>query len=200
MTTLVDNLRMRFTKLAIEGAWLAEFEIWKDERGSFREWYKNESPDGIVGDYFSVEQANISVSTLGTLRGIHYSLSPKGQAKWITCVYGAIKDVIVDIRIGSPTFGRWIEVELSGDSGKAIYIAEGLGHSFLSLIENSTVAYLVSSQYSEFEEFGINPLDEKLGIVWGVEENKLKLSKKDREAPTLEERLQEQRLPKWNSI
>ena len=102
---------MELTPLGIEGAWLAESPVWSDDRGFFREWFKSESIKQVVGRDFKVEQANISSSTKGTLRGIHYSLATKGQAKWVTCVSGLIKDVIVDIRPNSKTFGKWIEVE-----------------------------------------------------------------------------------------
>jgi dTDP-4-dehydrorhamnose 3,5-epimerase len=86
---------------------------------------------------------------LGLLRGIHYSIAPRGQAKWITCVSGSIQDVIVDIRPDSKTFGQWVDVELKGDSGKAVLISEGLGHGFLALEDNTAVAYLVSTPFSQ---------------------------------------------------
>jgi dTDP-4-dehydrorhamnose 3,5-epimerase len=187
---------MELTPLGIEGAWLAESPVWSDDRGFFREWFKSESIKQVVGRDFKVEQANISSSTKGTLRGIHYSLAAKGQAKWVTCVSGSIKDVIVDIRPNSKTFGKWIEVELSGKSGNALLIGEGLGHGFISLADVSTVAYLVSSPFSPSEEFEINPLDQALGINWGISLSELKISNKDKNAPTLEERKKEGKLPK----
>ena len=101
---------MNLIPLGIEGAWLAESQVWSDERGFFREWFKAEDVKSVTGRDFGIEQANISLSSLGTLRGIHYSIAPRGQAKWITCVSGSIKDVIVDIRPASQTFGNWVEV------------------------------------------------------------------------------------------
>jgi dTDP-4-dehydrorhamnose 3,5-epimerase len=187
---------MELIPLGIEGAWLAESPIWSDERGFFREWFKTENVNQEVGHNFNVEQANISSSVKGTLRGIHYSLAEKGQAKWVTCVSGLIKDVIVDIRPNSKTFRKWIEVELSGTSGNSILIGQGLGHGFVSLAEASVVAYLVSSPFSPTEEFEINPLDLALGINWGLAIKELKISDKDRNAPTLEERSKEGKLPK----
>jgi len=145
---------------------------------------------------FKVEQANLSSSFKGTTRGIHYSLAAKGQAKWVTCVSGLIKDVVVDIRPDSKTYGEWIAIELGGSLGKAVLIGEGLGHGFISLAEVSTVAYLVSSPFSPTEEFEINPLDPALGIDWGMPLSELKISDKDRNAPTLEERKKEGKLPK----
>jgi len=186
---------MELTPLGIEGAWLAESPVWSDDRGFFREWFKSTDVKNVTGREFGIEQANISVSSKGTLRGIHYSIAPRGQAKWVTCVAGSIKDVIVDIRPDSKSFGQWIEVELSGDSGKSVVISEGLGHGFLALEDNTAVAYLVSTPFSPTDEFEINPLDEKIGINWGMESSELKISEKDKKAPTLAERLAEGKLP-----
>jgi dTDP-4-dehydrorhamnose 3,5-epimerase len=186
---------MKLTPLDIDGAWLAQSPVWSDDRGFFREWFKAEDINKAVGRDFIVEQANISSSTKGTLRGIHYSLAEKGQAKWVTCVSGLIKDVIVDIRPNSKTFGKWIEVELGGTSGDAVLISEGLGHGFIALAEASTVAYLVSSPFSPAEEFEINPLDPAVGINWGLPLSNLKISHKDQNAPSLHERFQEGKLP-----
>ena len=187
---------MNLIPLGIEGAWLAESPVWSDERGFFREWFKAEDVKSVTGRDFGIEQANISLSSLGTLRGIHYSIAPRGQAKWITCVSGSIKDVIVDIRPASQTFGNWIEVELNGNSGKAVFISEGLGHGFIALEDNTAVAYLVSTPFSPSDEFDINPLDEKIGINWGMDLSELKISEKDKNASTLAERLAEGKLPK----
>jgi dTDP-4-dehydrorhamnose 3,5-epimerase len=187
---------MELTPLGIDGAWLAESPVWSDDRGFFREWFKSEDVEAATGREFGIEQANISLSSAGTLRGIHYSIAPRGQAKWVTCVSGSIQDVIVDIRPESKTFGQWIDVELKGDSGKAVLINEGLGHGFLALEDNTAVAYLVSTRFSRTDEFEINPLDEKIGIKWGMDLSSLKISAKDKIAPTLAERLAEGKLPK----
>ena len=187
---------MKLTPLGLEGAWLAESPVWSDDRGFFREWFKSEDVKAATGREFGIEQANISLSSAGTLRGIHYSIALRGQAKWITCVSGSMQDVVVDIRTDSRTFGQWIDVELKGDSGKAVLISEGLGHGFLALEDNTAVAYLVSTPFSPTDEFEINPLDEKIGIKWGVDLSSLKISGKDKIAPTLAERLVEGKLPK----
>ena len=186
---------MKITQLEIEGVWVAESPIWSDDRGFFREWFKSDSIRAATGRDFGIEQANISLSSKGTLRGIHYSIAPRGQAKWVTCVSGAIKDVIVDIRLESPTFGKWVEVELRGDSGKAVLISEGLGHGFIALEDNTAVAYLVSTSFSPTHEFEINPLDKEIAINWGMQLSDLKISDKDKKAPTLQERLIEGKLP-----
>lgn len=186
---------MKLTPLGIEGAWLAESPVWSDERGFFREWFKAEDVKTATGRDFGIEQANISLSSMGTLRGIHYSIAPQGQSKWITCVSGSIQDVIVDIRSDSKTFGQWVDVDLRGDSGQAVFISEGLGHGFLALEDNTTVAYLVSTPFSPTDEFEINPLDENIRIEWSKDLATLKISDKDKMAPTLAERLNEGKLP-----
>ncbi len=187
---------MELKPLGIEGVWLAESPVWSDDRGFFREWFKSTDIKNATGRDFGIEQANISLSSKGTLRGIHYSIAPRGQAKWITCVSGSIKDVIVDIHPDSKSFGQWLEVELRGDSGKAVLISEGLGHGFVALEDNTAVAYLVSTPFSPSDELEINPLDEKIGINWGFDLSELKISDKDKQAPTLAERFAEGKLPK----
>jgi dTDP-4-dehydrorhamnose 3,5-epimerase len=185
---------MKLTPLDIEGVWVAESPIWHDDRGFFREWFKVDSIKEATGLDFGIEQANISLSSKGTLRGIHYSIAPRGQAKWVTCVSGAIKDVIVDIRPESSTYGKWVAADLRGDSGTSVLISEGLGHGFIALEDNTAVAYLVSTPFSPNHEFEINPLDEKIAIEWGMPLNDLKISVKDKIAPTLQERLNEGKL------
>jgi len=186
---------MELTLLGIEGAWVATSPVWSDDRGFFREWFKSADLLAATGIDFGVQQANISSSARGVVRGIHYSLAAVGQAKWVTCVSGAIRDVIVDIRPGSPTYGKHEVVELAGASGKAVLIGEGLGHGFVSLADASTVAYLVTSPFSPTEEFEINPLDPELGIEWGLPVSELRLSPKDAAAPSLAERLGQGKLP-----
>jgi dTDP-4-dehydrorhamnose 3,5-epimerase len=191
---------MNLTPLGLEGAWLAESPVWSDDRGFFREWFKSEDVKAATGREFGIEQANISLSSAGTLRGIHYSIALRGQAKWITCVSGSIQDVIVDIRPDSKTFGQWIDIELKGDSGKAVLISEVLGHGFLALEDNTAVAYLASTPFSSTDEFEINPLEEEIGIRWGMDLSSLKISGKDKIAPTLAERLAEGNLPTLRSM
>jgi dTDP-4-dehydrorhamnose 3,5-epimerase len=187
---------MKVTPLGIDGAWVAESPVWSDERGFFREWFKSEDVLAATGINFSIQQANISQSQRGVIRGIHYSLAPQGQAKWVTCVNGSIRDVIVDIRPSSPTFGKSVFIDLNGLDGRAVLIGAGLGHGFASLAHSSTIAYLLSSPYSPTEEFEINPMDPELGIDWGVDLSKVSLSEKDKMAPSLAERHKEGNLPK----
>jgi dTDP-4-dehydrorhamnose 3,5-epimerase len=186
---------MKLTSLGIEGAWVAESPVWSDERGFFREWFKSEDVLAATGINFSIQQANISQSQRGVIRGIHYSLAREGQAKWVTCVNGGIRDVIVDIRLSSPTFGKSVFVDLNGLDGRAVLIGPGLGHGFASLADSSTIAYLLSSSYSPTEEFEINPLDPDLGIDWGVDLSEVSLSEKDKLAASFAQRQVEGKLP-----
>jgi dTDP-4-dehydrorhamnose 3,5-epimerase len=186
---------MKLTQLGIEGAWLAEWPMWSDERGYFREWFKTEDTRAITGIDFAIQQANISLSQRGVIRGIHYSLAPQGQAKWVTCINGSIRDVIVDIRPSSPTFGKSVFVDLNGLDGRAVLIGAGLGHGFASLADSSTIAYLLSSPYSPGEEFEINPMDPDLGIDWSIDLAEVSLSEKDKLAPSIAERHAQGKLP-----
>ena len=113
-------------------------------------------------------------------------IAPRGQAKWITCISGSIWDVVVDLRPSSSTFKSWIGVELNAESGDAVFISNGLGHGYMSLENNSTVVYLVTSPYSPTEEFEIFPLDPELAISWPLENPSL--STKDKSGPTFANR------------
>ena len=189
---------MKITRLGIEGAWFAESEVWPDERGFFREWFKQEDVFRETGLNFSVQQANFSMSGKGVVRGIHYSLAPLGQAKWVTCVSGSIVDVVVDLRPNSRTFKKIEYIELNPKDGKAILIGSGLGHGFISKEDHSGVSYLLTSPYSPAHEFDISPMDKDLGITWIDEhdgETKIILSPKDLSAPSLKARLEQGELP-----
>lgn len=181
---------MELTPLGIEGAWVADSPLWSDDRGFFREWFKREEIFSKTGIDFSVQQANISISNKGVIRGIHYSLAPEGQAKWVTCVTGSIIDVIIDIRPNSPTYKRIEYIELKSNQSRSLLIGKGLGHGFISLENKSSVSYLLSSPYSAKMEFGISPTDETLKINWHLEVAGVTgviFSPKDANAPTLEE-------------
>ena len=187
---------MDLVPLEIDGCWLIKSPVISDHRGHFREWFKPLEYANVSSMKFEAKQGNISKSSRGTVRGIHYSLAEEGQAKWITCVTGAIKDFIVDIRPNSPTFRKWIEVRLTPQDGYSIFIARDLGHAFISMENETTVAYLVSSPLSPNDEYSINPLDADLNIDWGFEVGQLNFSQKDHLAPTLKQREEEGRLPR----
>lgn len=189
---------MELTPLSIEGAWLAESPIWSDDRGFFREWFKREEVLSKTGIDFSVQQANVSISKRGVIRGIHYSLAPQGQAKWITCVEGSILDVVVDLRPESPTFKKHEIVHLKGNDGGALLIGVGLGHGFLSLEDNTYTSYLLSSPYNPAFEYEIQPTDPELNINWNHElifGHKFVISDKDFQAPSVQDRASRGQLP-----
>ncbi|GHE52837.1 dTDP-4-dehydrorhamnose 3,5-epimerase [Streptomyces capitiformicae] len=170
--------------LSIDGAWVHEPQVFADHRGSFFEWFDGDAFHEAVGADLRLAQANCSVSRRGVVRGIHYADVPPGQAKYVTCVRGAVLDVVADIRTGSPTFGQWDAVRLDDDSHRCVFLSEGLGHAFMALTAESTVVYLCSEGYAPRREHGIHPLDASLGIDWPVDRPPL-LSDKDAAAPTL---------------
>lgn len=176
---------MRVESLDIEGAWVVTPAIHGDARGAFLEWFKQEAFRRAVGHTFTVEQANCSVSARGVLRGIHFADVPPSQAKYVMCTAGAILDVVVDIRVGSPTFGQWRSVRLDDRDRRAVYLSEGLGHGFLSLQDGSTVVYLCSTPYNPGREHEIHPRDPALGIDWELGDLVPELSAKDAAAPSL---------------
>jgi dTDP-4-dehydrorhamnose 3,5-epimerase len=172
--------------LKIDGAWAFTPRIFGDLRGSFLEWFKDAELQADVGHSMEIAQANCSVSRRGVVRGIHFSDVPPGQAKYVTCASGAIIDVVVDIRVGSPSFGHWDALQLDDQTRQALYIGEGLGHAFTALSEQATVLYLCSTPYAPDREHGVNPLDPAVGITWPSDIEPV-LSDKDAAAPSLAE-------------
>ena len=183
---------------SIEGLWLFTPILRPDDRGVFLESFKDSVFTEAVGHRFDLKQMNISVSKQGTVRGIHFADVPPGQAKYVQCFDGRILDIVVDIRVGSPTFGQWEAVELDGDSRQGLYIAEGLGHAFCALSESVTVGYLCSEPYSPTHEHGIHPLDTELALPW-PDGSASVLSPKDAAAPTLAHALQVGLLPSYTA-
>ena len=181
---------MTYRELSVPGAWEITPKQHGDPRGVFLEYFQGGPFTEAVGHAFDLQQANCSVSAAGVLRGIHFADVPPGQAKYVTCAKGAVLDVAVDLRVGSPTFGRWDTVLLDDVDRRAIYLSEGLGHAFMSLEDDSTVLYLCSTGYSPGREHGIHPLDPEVGIDWpttGRDGRPItpQLSAKDLAAPSL---------------
>ncbi|KXK59112.1 dTDP-4-dehydrorhamnose 3,5-epimerase [Micromonospora rosaria] len=176
---------MRLEPLGIEGAWKVVPRQHADGRGLFAEWYRHDRFAEVVGHPLDLAQANVSVSRRGVVRGIHFSDVPPGQAKYITCVSGEVVDVVVDLRVGSPTFGRWEAVPLDDVERAALYLAEGLGHGFCTLSPEATVVYLCSSTYDPERERAVHPFDPELGIRWPT--TAPRLSDRDATAPGLAE-------------
>jgi dTDP-4-dehydrorhamnose 3,5-epimerase len=183
--------------LAIEGLWEITPLLRPDDRGVFLEAYKSDLLSEAIGHPFTLRQMNISVSSAGTVRGIHFADVPVGQAKYVQCMAGSILDVVVDIRVGSPTFGQWDAIELNSTSRKALYISEGLGHAFCALADDATVGYLCSEPYSPTHEHGIHPMDSDLALPW-PEGTAALLSPKDAGAPTLASALESGLLPSYD--
>jgi dTDP-4-dehydrorhamnose 3,5-epimerase len=187
---------MEARELAVPGAWEITPKQHFDSRGMFFEWLTDRGFTGFAGHRLDVQQANCSVSTAGVLRGLHFAQVPPSQAKYVTCLSGAVFDVAVDIRVGSPTFGQWDSVLLDERDRRSIYISEGLAHGFLALQDNSTVMYLCSAEYSPQREHTICPTDPTIAVDW-PSGHKLVLSDRDAAAPTLEEVRAAGLLPTW---
>ena len=183
---------MTYRELAVPGAFEITPQQFGDPRGLFLEAFKAGPFTEAVGHSFDLQQVNTSVSAAGVLRGIHFADVPPSQAKYVMCAQGAVLDVIVDIRVGSPTFGTWDAVLLDDVDRRAVYLSEGLGHAFMSLEDGSTVVYLCSSGYAPGREHGIHPLDPELAVAWPTTARDgspitPQLSEKDEAAPTLAE-------------
>ena len=183
-------------ELGIDGAWLYEHQVWQDQRGRFFEMFRGNEFAQDLGYPLEVAQVNCSASRWGVIRGIHFADVPPGQAKYVCCVSGRIMDVVVDLRIGSPTFKAWQAVELDASGGRTLFIAEGLGHAFTALSAEATVVYLCSSPYNPCGEHGVHPLDPDIGISWPDAASAI-LSGKDAAAPGLEQALAAGLLPTY---
>lgn len=174
---------------------IIEPEIHFDPRGSFREWFAASDFEQELGFPLMLAQANISVSTPGVIRGLHAGTAELGQAKYVTCVAGSVRDIIVDIRRGSPTFGHSATVELSAESGRGVFIPVGFAHGFATAT-GATVVYLTTAEYDPTQEFGISPLDPALALDWGLAAGQEPvLSAADAAAPTLAVLATDPRLP-----
>jgi len=189
---------MKVRELDIPGAWEITPEIHGDARGLFFEWLTDRGFTGFAGHSFDVRQANCSVSAAGVLRGLHFAQLPPSQAKYVTCVSGSVFDVVVDIRLGSPTFGRSDSVVLDDTDHRTIYLSEGLAHGFLALQDNSTVMYLCSAEYNPQREHTICATDPALAIDWPLVDGAVpSLSDRDAVAPSLDEVRKSGLLPTW---
>lgn len=191
---------MTVRELAVPGAWEITPKLHGDSRGMFFEWFTAGEFSGFAGHRFDLQQANCSVSSAGVLRGLHFTQLPPSQAKYVTCLRGSVFDVVVDIRVGSPTYGQWDSVLLDDRDRRTVYISEGLAHGFLALQDDSTVVYLCSAGYSPEREHSIRADDPALGITWPgtVFGSEVVLSGRDAEAPTLDEVRAAGLLPTWD--
>ncbi|MBD0291002.1 MAG: dTDP-4-dehydrorhamnose 3,5-epimerase [Thermoleophilia bacterium] len=178
---------MIFTETDLSGAYVVDLERREDERGFFaRAWCRNEFVDaGLSPD---LVQCNISYNRRrGTVRGMHYQLPPDAEVKLVRCTRGAVYDVIVDLREGSPTYTRWIGVELSGENGRALYVPEGFAHGYQTLADETETFYQVSAFYAPGAERGLRWDDPAIAIRWPLPGDPV-ISEKDRSWPYLDGR------------
>jgi dTDP-4-dehydrorhamnose 3,5-epimerase len=193
---VVSKLKVR--ELNIPGTWEITPTIHGDSRGLFFEWLTDSGFTSFAGHRLDVRQANCSVSSAGVLRGLHFAQLPPSQAKYVTCVHGSVFDVVIDIRLGSPTFGQWDSIVLDDKDRRTIYISEGLAHGFLALQDNSTVMYLCSAEYNPQREHTIHATDPALGIEWPLVDGVApSLSDRDAAAPSFDEVRKSGLLPSW---
>ena len=183
--------------LKVPGAWVVTPRRHADDRGMFCEWFRADVLSGAIGHRFDLAQANCSVSRRGVLRGIHFADVPPGQAKFVHCTAGVVVDFVVDIRVGSPTFGAWDSVLLDAGERRSVYVSEGLGHAFFALTNDATVVYLWSTGYAPGREHGIDPFDADLGIEWPAGIQPV-LSEKDAAAPSLATAREQGLLPRYS--
>jgi dTDP-4-dehydrorhamnose 3,5-epimerase len=187
---------MKAQPLKISGSWKIEFQKFDDNRGFFYESFIEEDFKKLIGRNLNIKQTNTSSSSKGSVRGIHYALVPPSQAKLVQCQRGSIKDYVIDIRVGSPTFGQFEEIELNENSASAVFIEEGLAHAFVALENQTVVTYFVTEKYNPEREKGINPFDKTLKVKWPDLE--LILSEKDKQAISLEEAKNQGLLPSFD--
>ncbi|MGH3671238.1 MAG: dTDP-4-dehydrorhamnose 3,5-epimerase family protein [Pseudonocardiaceae bacterium] len=189
---------MQFRELAVPG--VVEFipEVFPDMRGRFVAPFQEVAFLAATGHRLSLAQSNYSLSRRGVIRGVHFSDVPPGQGKYVYCPRGALLDVAVDLRIGSPRFGRWDAVMLDEETHRAVYLPEGVGHAFIALAEDTAMAYLCSTGYSPGTEHTVNPLDPELQLPWPADIEYV-LSDRDRTAPTLTAAQDAALLPRWDT-
>ncbi len=189
---------MEIRELRVGHAWEITPHQFEDQRGIFVETFKGSVLAEVVGHELTVAQVNCSTSRRGVLRGIHAVTVPSGQAKYITCVRGAVLDVVVDIRVGSPTYGEYDLVPLDDADRRSVYVSEGLGHGFVALTDDATVVYLCSTPHNPAGEFAVHLLDPAIGIPLPSDVTPI-LSAKDEAAPTLEEARAKGILPRYET-
>ncbi len=189
---------MQFRELAVPG--VVEFipKIFPDARGRFVAPFQESVFVDATGHRLRLAQSNHSVSHRGVLRGVHFCDVPPGQAKYVYCCRGALLDVAIDVRVGSPMFGRYEAVLLDTETYHALYLAEGIGHAFIALTDDTVMAYLCSTGYDPAAQRSVYPLDPALRLPWPADFDVM-LSDQDRAAPTLAEAAAAGLLPHWDN-
>ncbi|WP_156756671.1 dTDP-4-dehydrorhamnose 3,5-epimerase family protein [Actinokineospora pegani] len=190
---------MQARELTVPGAFEFTPRTFPDSRGVFVSPFQGEAFTKAVGHPLTVAQSNHSTSRRGSVRGLHFADVPPGQAKYVYCPQGALLDFVVDIRVGSPTFGQWDCVRLDPVDFRGVYVPEGVGHGFVALEDDTVISYLCSTGYNPGAEHGIDPMDQELALPWGqgVDGFEPLLSEKDASAPSLAEAAASGLLPRY---
>ena len=170
---------MKFEKLEINGLVLCKPKVIKDERGFFSETFRKDLLEDFISEKLDFCQHNTSQSSFGVLRGLHFQTKPKAQTKLISVSHGEILDVVLDVRKGSPSYGKHCSVILNDINNFQLLVPKGFAHGFISLSESVRVNYQVDNYYSSENEFGINPFDNNLKINWILEKNQIIINEKD---------------------
>ena len=182
---------MKVIRTALEGVLILEPRVFEDARGWFFESFSQRDFDAqvapVLGHSVAFVQDNESCSSYGVVRGLHFQKAPHAQAKLVRCVSGRVLDVAVDIRPGSPTFGQWTAVELSGENHRQCFIDKGFAHGFSVLSERAVFQYKCDDFYYPETEGAVSALDPALGIDWQVPAEAMILSEKDQHHPLLSE-------------
>lgn len=187
---------MHWREMAVSGAYEFTPETFEDERGVFVSPFLAEVASSVIGHQFPLAQMSHSRSRTRVIRGVHFTSDPPGQQKYVSCARGRVMDVVVDLRVGSPTFGAWDAVELDDVSFRAIYLPPGVGHAYAALQDDVVMSYMLSRSYEPALEYEINPMDPELGLPWPWLADAV-LSERDRDAPTLAEALASGTLPRY---
>lgn len=177
---------MRFIEQSIQGVWVIEPKVFTDERGYFMESFKKGLFEEHIGKVNFI-QDNESKSTRGVLRGLHYQTGEYSQAKLVRALQGSVLDIAVDLRKSSPTFGKYIAVELSDENKKQFFIPRGFAHGFLVLSKEAIFSYKVDNVYAPAHESSLIWNDPTVNIDWGINEEELLLSAKDKTGKLLSE-------------
>lgn len=177
---------MEYIETDIAGVFILKPRIFHDERGYFMETYRHNDFMAHIGEVDFV-QDNESSSSYGVIRGLHFQNMPHAQSKLVRCTQGAVQDVAVDLREGSPTFGKHISIILRADEGTQFFIPRGFAHGFAVLSEKATFQYKCDAYYHPQAEGGINPFDPQLDIKWLIDPKDAILSDKDLRNPNLNE-------------
>lgn len=178
---------MEYKETDIKGVWVLEPKVFNDARGYFFESWRQADFDSHIGRHVEFIQDNESKSSYGVLRGLHYQRGDYSQAKLVRVIMGRVLDVVVDLRKSSPTFGKYVMVELSGDNKRQFFIPRGFAHGFLVLSDEAIFTYKVDNVYAPDQEAGIRWDDPTIGIEWPIDRADVLTSKKDLEAKSLGE-------------